>query len=242
MEISSGEPVLKEAPGGCAPTPDRKLQTVEVGVFLTLILPAMLFSLFAIRQGNPPFVLVAASAIVRDIALLTLIFFFLWRNGEPLYRVGLRRTGAWQEAVLGAGLYAPFFLGVALLGATVRAAGFSSPTSVPSFLTPRDPAQLLLGAMLVAVVAVAEETIFRGYLILRLRAVTGSTAAAVLLSSLIFAIGHGYEGSAGIVVVFCMGAIFGLIYIWRRNLTAPIAMHFLQDFIGIVVLPLLGVR
>jgi membrane protease YdiL (CAAX protease family) len=203
----------------------------------------MVLSLFVVRQGNPPFSLVAVSAILRDIALVALILFFLWRNGEPLRRIGLCGTGGWREAVLGLGLYAPFFFGVGLLGGALRAAGFSVPPSqIPSFLIPKGPAQFLLGFILVVVVALAEETIFRGYLILRLRAATGSVRAAVLLSSLIFAIGHGYEGSAGIVVVFSMGVIFALIYVWRRNLAAPMVMHFLQDFIGIVVLPLIGLR
>ena len=42
------------------------------------------------------------------------------------------------------------------------------------------------------------------------------------------------------VTVGVMGAIFALIYMWRQSLVAPIVMHFLQDFIGIVLLPLLG--
>ena len=99
-----------------------------------------------------------------------------------------------------------------------------------------------LAAILVVVVALAEETIFRGYLILRLRALTASPTAAALLSATIFSLGHGYEGSAGVVTVGVMGVIFALIYIWRQSLVAPIVMHFLQDFISIVLLPLLGKR
>jgi membrane protease YdiL (CAAX protease family) len=37
-----------------------------------------------------------------------------------------------------------------------------------------------------------------------------------------------------------MGLAFALVYLWRKSLVAPIVMHFLQDFIGIVLLPLLG--
>ena len=96
--------------------------------------------------------------------------------------------------------------------------------------------------MLVTVVAVAEETIFRGYLLLRFPVVVRSTAASVLLSSATFAVGHGYEGSAGLVTVGVMGAVFALVYLWRRSLVAPIVMHFLQDFLGIVLLPLLGLK
>ncbi len=61
-----------------------------------------------------------------------------------------------------------------------------------------------------------------------------------MLSSAIFAIGHGYEGSAGLVTVGVMGAIFALVYLWRGSLIAPMVMRFLQDFLGIVLLPLLG--
>ena len=39
-----------------------------------------------------------------------------------------------------------------------------------------------------------------------------------------------------------MGLFFALVYVWRGSLIAPIIMHFLQDFIGIVVLPLSGIR
>ena len=95
--------------------------------------------------------------------------------------------------------------------------------------------------VLVVIVAVAEETIFRGYLMLRLQAITASPAAAVVLSAVIFSLGHGYEGSAGVVTVGVMGAVFALVYLWRQSLVAPMVMHFLQDFIGIVMLPLLGV-
>jgi membrane protease YdiL (CAAX protease family) len=90
------------------------------------------------------------------------------------------------------------------------------------------------------VVALAEETIFRSTLILRFQAVTASSAVAVVLSAVIFSLGHGYEGSAGVVTVGVMGLVFALIYLWRRSLVAPIVMHFLQDFISVVLLPLLG--
>lgn len=64
-------------------------------------------------------------------------------------------------------------------------------------------------------------------------------AAAAILSSIIFALGHGYEGAAGVATVGWMGMLFALVYLSRRSLVAPIVMHFLQDFTVIVFLPLL---
>jgi membrane protease YdiL (CAAX protease family) len=103
-------------------------------------------------------------------------------------------------------------------------------------------AQLLLSFVLVIIVALAEETIFRGYLILRFKAITSSPVAAALLSAVIFSLGHGYEGSAGVITVGIMGFVFAIIYMWRQSLVAPIVMHFLQDFIGVVLVPLLSVK
>jgi membrane protease YdiL (CAAX protease family) len=127
-----------------------------------------------------------------------------------------------------------------VLEQALRQVGFTAPsTPVPSALAAKGSAEYVLGILLVTVVALAEETIFRGYLILRLRTATRSTTAAVLLSTAIFALGHGYEGTAGLTTVGFMGLIFALVFVWRRSLLAPFVMHFLQDFISIVMVPLL---
>jgi len=74
---------------------------------------------------------------------------------------------------------------------------------------------------------------------LRINAITSSSTAAVLLSGVIFSLGHGYEGTASVVTIGVMGSVFALIYQWRRSLIAPVVMHFLHDFIGIVLIPFL---
>jgi hypothetical protein len=50
------------------------------------------------------------------------------------------------------------------------------------------------------------------------------------------ALGHGYEGSLGVVTVGIMGLAFNLVYLWRRSLVTPMVLHFLQDFIAIIAL------
>lgn len=200
----------------------------------------MVLSLFALRQGSMGFILVATATIFRDLSLVSLVLFFLWRNGEPVTRIGWIRANLVREVVVGVVCFVPVCLGAALLERGLRRVGLTVPaTPLPSFLKAQDHAQALLAVLLVTVVAVAEETLFRGYLLLRFRTILGSTTAAVLLSSGIFAIGHGYEGSAGLLTVGVLGASFALLYLWRGSLAAPVVMHFLQDFLGIVLLPLL---
>jgi membrane protease YdiL (CAAX protease family) len=230
-----------DAVGGIAP--GRRTQAVEVSVFLFLIVPSLVLSLFVIRQGGLGFVITAVATILRDLGLVVLIFYFLWRNGEGVARIGWSLRRVWKELILGVALFVPVFFGAGLLEWALLRAGLSSPTTpLPSALTARGAAEGPLAVVLVAVVAVAEETIFRGYLLLRFQALLRSPVWAVLLSSLIFSLGHGYEGSAGLVTVGVMGAAFAVVYLWRGSLVAPVVMHFLQDFLGIVLLPLLGAK
>ncbi len=219
----------------------RRGQVLELLVFLLLVVPSMVLSLFVVGQGGVGFPLTATIVISHDLGLLGLVLFFLWRNREPWASIGWVSRNVGVDVGFGIVLFVPFFFGTAALESVLQQLGLSSPP-MPSYLQARNMTQGILGALLVVVVALAEESIFRGYLLLRLTTATRSTVAAVLISSAIFSIGHGYEGSVGLVTVGAMGAVFAIIYLWRGSLVAPIVMHFLQDFIGIVVVPFLGLK
>ena len=219
---------------------DRREQALEVSAFLFLIVTSMALSFFAMTQGGLSFSLSAVATILRDLSLVSLILFFLWRNREPVRLIGWNFTNFGKEFILGVILFFPFFYISGSLENTLYKAGLSIPsTPLPTSLSPRGPVELLLAFFLVVVVAMAEETIFRGYLILRFKELINDSAA-VLLSTVVFSLGHGYEGMAGLVTVGFMGLIFAIIFKWRGNLVAPMAMHFLQDFTVIVLLPLLA--
>jgi membrane protease YdiL (CAAX protease family) len=199
---------------------NRRAQGLELAVFLFLILPSMAMSFFLTERGSVGFGFAALSTILRDLALVSLVLFFLWHNREPVARIGWVTRHVWPDVILGIVLFVPVTFGSAALDGALQSVGFSSPAT-PSFLEVQNTPQTALAVVLVIVVAVAEETIFRGYLI-------------------VFSFGHGYEGTAGVVTVGVMGAAFALVYVWRRSLVAPVVMHFLQDFMSIVLLPLLA--
>lgn len=226
--------------GNCSVSPQKE-QLIEIGVFLALIVPTSIISFFVIREETVGFTVTAAASIFRDFALIALILFFLWHNGESLANIGWKARNRDQEIIFGLLLFIPFTIVIGFVQKILQILGFSlSAEPLPSFLHPHGTAEYILAFFLVVIVAVAEETIFRGYLMLRFRALTASPAAAVLLSSVIFSLGHGYEGTAGAITVGCMGALFALVYMWRQSLIAPMVIHFLQDFIGIVLMPLTG--
>jgi membrane protease YdiL (CAAX protease family) len=221
----------------------KKVAYLEVLVFLFLIVPSMLFSFFAVKAGSLNFTMVGAATIFRDLALVFLILFFLWRNGERVSEIGWKVGNKWKDAIIGIAIFIPFFFSASLVDRLLKELGFSAPsTPLPFSAATRSYSEIFLGLLLVVIVAWAEETIFRGYLILRFKTITGSPLAAVLISSFVFSLGHGYEGSAGVVTVGFMGFVFGLVYLWRKSLVAPITIHFLQDLSSILILPMLGVH
>jgi membrane protease YdiL (CAAX protease family) len=220
--------------------PSRRSQLYEVSVFIFLIAPSMVLSYFAVKQQSPGFVLTALGTIFHNLAFLSLIVFFAWKNGEPMDRFGWVKKDLSREVTAGLWLFLLMVLMTSLISQILSGAGVSLPSKpLPSFLTARSPAGYALAAVLVVVVAISEETMFRGYLIVRLNAVTHRRLLAVLLSTSIFALGHGYEGKAGVVAVFFIGLFLAVVYLWRKSLVAPMVIHFLQDLMGLFVIPLL---
>jgi membrane protease YdiL (CAAX protease family) len=220
--------------------PPRKERIIEITVFLFLIVPSMFLSFFATRAGIISFTLVALSTIFRDLGLLFLVLFLSWRDREPFSRLGWNFKNYPGEILWGVLLFIPIFYGAGLLQSILEQIGFSSPhTPVPSFLEASGVSEMVLAIFLVIVVAISEETLFRGYLILRFTQITKNRTASLIISSVLFSLGHGYEGSSGIVTVGAIGFALGLVYVWRQSIIAPVVIHFLQDFIGIVLLPLL---
>jgi len=232
---------VNEADRGFGKCLTRKEQAIEVSVFLLLIVPTIILSYFITEQadgGGESFTVLATATIIRDLALVGLILFFLWRNGEDTARIGWTSRHIWTDVGLGLVLFLPVLYAASLLGALLQQLGLSGPSEeAVQALLPRTPAQFALAIALVIVVAISEEFIFRGYLIRRLNSATGSIVAAILLASVIFAFGHGYQGTAGVITVGFIGLIYALVFVWRGSLLAPVVMHLLQNFIGIVAIP-----
>lgn len=221
-ELDAGQPV-------------RMVQMVEVAVFLFLIVPSMATSFLINDQSDVGFKTGAVFSILNDLGLISLVFYFIWRNGEPLHRIGLTLKNFPKEAGWGLVLFIPVIYATNYLENVLHAAGLSAPTKLPSFLMAQGRAGLVLAVVLVIVVAIVEETIFRGYLIRRLNTATRRPWVAVVLSSTIFSIGHGYEGMAGVITIFCLGTILAVVYLWRKSLIATMIIHFCIDFSSIVL-------
>ena len=230
-----------EAERGFGERLTRKEQLIEVFVFLLLIVPTMILSYFVTQEAGGDFTILAIATIVRDLALLALILFFIWRNGERPEIIGWTAKHEWADLVLGVLLFIPLTFLIIAVQSVLQRLGFTGPAQDgQQFFLPQGPIDIMLAITLVIVVAITEEFIFRGYLIRRFSSVTRSLFWAIILSSIIFAFGHGYQGGIGVITIGIVGLVFALVYVWRRSLMAPVVMHFLQNFTAIVVVPYLA--
>jgi uncharacterized protein len=175
--------------------PSRKMQTVEVCVFLLMIVPSIVLSFFTVGQWKQEFVVTAISVVLRDFALCSLVLYLVWQHDEPFRSIGWTGRFWPLQVAIGITLFPAVLIGALIVAWLFVSLGLSSPhTTMRSALSIQSWSQVPLAVLLVAVVAVAEETIFRGYLLLRFRAVTGNLGIAIVLSTSIFTAGHSYEG------------------------------------------------
>lgn len=166
-----------------------------------------------------------------------------WLRGRSWRSLGLRKPGSWVStiavaAVLAVGAYAASAW--AVLPVLVRFLGPSDQSGSLSFL--RGNVLGLAASLLVAWVmaAIPEEMVYRGYLFDRISDLlgrkTGGTIAAVIASSVVFALGHGPHSATFLALALLSGLIQGGAYVaWKGNLWMPILIHGIGNSISLVL-------
>lgn len=90
-----------------------------------------------------------------------------------------------------------------------------------------DIKEILLSIILYVIVAVMEEVLLRGY-ILRNLMISFNKYVALIISSIIFAVMHGFNPNIDLFSmtnIFLAGILLGISYIHTKNLWFPIALH-----------------
>ncbi len=99
-------------------------------------------------------------------------------------------------------------------------------------LLPKNAAERVVWVVLSITAGIVEETVFRGYLITRIRQFgrLKHWIIPIVVSSLVFGAGHAYQGIGGFIIISIYGAMYAVLFIRTGSLWPCIIAHFFQDF------------
>ncbi|MGA3127053.1 MAG: CPBP family intramembrane glutamic endopeptidase [Candidatus Korobacteraceae bacterium] len=100
------------------------------------------------------------------------------------------------------------------------------------FLAPQSGLEVILWICLSATAGFCEEVLFRGYLQKQFSRLLRNRWVALLVVSILFGLGHGYEGTQRMLLIALLGLSFGVMSMLRKSLRPAIMAHTLQDTIS----------
>ncbi|RYE23914.1 MAG: CPBP family intramembrane metalloprotease [Sphingobacteriales bacterium] len=207
-----------------------------------------LLSLQDLNENSPKKVINAALLLqlitASGIFLLPALLFSYMTHPRPTEYLGLRKPGKpiqWllvPLVILGAMVI--FLFINAIFQQMMHGLGFQDmqekhDNMVKAFLNMTSPADLVKALSVMAILpAICEEMIFRGILMRLIHKRSHRTGIAIAISSLVFAIVH-YD-PAGLVAIFCAGALLGGIYYLTGSLWLGILAHLINNGLQIVLI------
>ncbi len=194
-----------------------------------------------------------ASALVLGVLMLALVAAFIRRDVAWRRSLGLGRAPI--GPVLGWGALA--FLATYAVNTLLTLGYLASQGGLEAQMAGRMQwlghlAEVPAGAILPLTIFVGfwEETVFRGFLLGRLRAalpVADTPAAkrwrdalAVAICAVCFGAGHGYQGPLGLMQTTLAGLVLGMLTVWRGSVWPAIGGHVAIDTFGFIVIKALA--
>lgn len=212
------------------------------GVVTLLLLALSRASQTAVDEPDPDVELTTGLLLV-NVALsqglfLTLLLAAAWYTEIPRSALGIGGEPTGITALgIGVGLGVVLYLGSELGGTTADRLGFEYDEGLRELLAPDSIGgwAVLLGFVL-PVIAVFEEFLFRAALIGVVWAGYGiSPWLLAILSSILFALGHGAQGNTGIVVTGLLGFVLAAAFILTESLVVVVVAHYLVNALEFVV-------
>lgn len=98
-------------------------------------------------------------------------------------------------------------------------------------LMPQNTVERLAFIGLAVTVALCEEILYRGFVLMTLERAFGLPLAGLVGSSLLFGLAHLYQGSRGIGITTIVGVVFGAVTLWTGSILPAIAAHLVADLV-----------
>jgi uncharacterized protein len=191
-------------------------------------------------------IIVACIAGFIPASEVPILFLFGWLSlrwrGRGWADVGLKRPAHWlQTLLLGIAVGVVCQFSSSLLSLIVSLTG--KPLDLSRFAPIEGNVFLLFLSLLKVwtLTAFGEELVYRSYLMNRVAELAGESKMAWAMSltvvSILFGIGHLYQGVSGVVASTLGGLVYGMLYLWTgRNLWASIIAHGVFDTLAFILI------
>ena len=171
---------------------------------------------------------VVTMSLADTLLLIGLMVVLTRAHGESVRELWLGRRPMMREALLGLALVPWIFLGVFALLITLRllAPGLHNVDTNPMEQLASGGA---LNAAVFALVAIfaggVREELQRAFLLRRFELHLGGARVGVIVLSVAFGLGHSVQGWDAAVTTGALGAVWAVLYLWRRSSVAPMVSH-----------------
>ncbi len=165
--------------------------------------------------------------------IMTIVLLAAWvLLGRSLDAIGLvPRVAGWQWLAMAVTLIATGAFAINTLrsiGDSDKLADVRAELGVLSLLAPHTPVEERRFTWLSVTAGICEEILYRGLLMTSLATAFGLWPA-VVLSSLVFGMGHTYQGAGGVLRTALVGLVMALVVVFTGSLIAAMVMHVVID-------------
>lgn len=185
-------------------------------------------------QLSGPFIFTVS--MVDAALLMLLIVFFLRRGGESPRQVLFGQVRPWREAGWGA-LTVPLTLGLVIGISLIIRALLPHLRNVPTnpletlVQTPAGLAMFIVVAILAGGV---REELQRAFVLHRFDRHLGGATIGVVVTSLLFGLGHTLQGTDAAIITGLLGASWAIGYVRRRSAIGPMVNHALFNTVELL--------
>jgi membrane protease YdiL (CAAX protease family) len=205
-------------------------------VFICSGFPTQILLIFVMRASgmsmfagggrlSPPFVFTLS--LVDAMLVIGLVLFFLRVHHESARHVLIGRRPVIREALLGIAVLPAVFMFVLLVVAVILrfAPQLHNVTRNPleDMLSNRHDA--LIFAAVVMIAGGVREEIQRGFIVHRFGQYLGGAGWGIAVFSVFFGLGHIEQGIDAMIATGLLGVGWGLLYVARRSVIAPMVSH-----------------
>ena len=175
------------------------------------------------------------------IIAVVIIALQLFSQRRTLSEIGFNSPESWSQTLIlgmGLGIFIQILAVVFIEPLTEKITGEKHDHSILNAVRGNWKIYLQWVVMVWLLVAILEEGVFRGYFITEMTNLFGkgflAIVVAVILSSVVFGLSHGYQNKCGILSTGIVGIVLGIIFVLSEyNLWLVIFTHGFIDTVGI---------